>query len=177
MLPVECIADRGLGGVEDCECPVAAFQGLEPELQALLRSEAQALHAQFILVHCNQLAIHEDGFGLRTHRTQVIAQNEGRGHHAPHSKVGTVLVHRHAIAYFEHVGVVPMSGACILAQRLAEAYALHDTDIREALRMHARGIEIAPDIRPDAPAMPDVAGPEPRLIAAPFTHAQEDGAP
>ena len=88
-----------------------------------------------------------------------------------------VLVHRHAIAHFEHIGVVPMSRSGVSAQGLTETYALHDANVGEALGMHASGIEVAPDVGTDTPAMPYLAGPFPRLMATPFTHTHEDRAP
>ena len=67
-----------------------------------------------------------------------------------------------------------MTATSILAQRVVERDALHDAKLSVA-REYAQGIEIAPDIGRGSPRVTHVASPPPRLAAAPFAHAQQNG--
>ena len=89
----------------------------------------QALDTKCILIDGYHLLIHDDLAGCLTHGAQIVAKNQRTGHHTPHGEVGTILILRHAIAYLQHIGVVPIALACILAQGIIELDALHHTEL------------------------------------------------
>ena len=129
VLPVQFAGDILTRRIKDGECPIATSQGFEPELQAFMIAEVQALNAECILVDGNHLLIHDDLAGSLTHGAQVVAQNQRTCHHTPHGEVSTILILRHAIAYLQHIGVIPIALACILAQGIIELDALHHTEL------------------------------------------------
>src|SRR5574344_2842743 len=86
----------------------------------------------------------------------------------------TVLIVRHSIADLQHIGVVPMSLACIGAERIIEMNTLHDTELR-VCRERLQGIESTPDVRCCSPAVTYFPCPFPWLAASPFAHTEENG--
>nr|GFD01103.1 hypothetical protein [Tanacetum cinerariifolium] len=156
-LPVEA---HGLGlaaAVEEGDGPLAAGQGLEPGFEA-------------------HLAVGERGLGGRAHAAQVVAGDERGGHHGPHREVGAVFVGGHAVADFQHVGVVPVAGAGVLAQVLLLVHNLHHTKrLPGAVVLDA--VEAVVDVARGAPEVAHGGAPLPGLVVAPLTDAEHHRSP
>ena len=122
ILPVY-VALHGLSAaVKQAECPIAVLQRLEPILYLVLGLVTQSLHSQLVLVNCNDFLVQDDGAGLIGHLREVIAQNKRGCHHAPHAEMGAVLIYAHAVANLKHIGIVPVTRACVFAQRSVLVY-------------------------------------------------------
>ena len=93
------------------------LKGLEPVFYITFSLITQSLHSQLILIDGYHFLVQYYGAGLIGHLRQVIAQDKRSGHHAPHAEMGAVLIHAHAVAYLKHIGIIPVSRTCILAQR------------------------------------------------------------
>ena len=90
-------------------------------------------------------------------------------------------VYGNVVSNLKHIGVVPVAGACVLAQWLV----LVD-DVYDALRPPVRsslcivsdwyGKESRADVSGCTPGVAYVSSPFPRLVGSPFAHTEKDGA-
>ncbi len=70
-----------------------------------------ALAAQCVLVHSDDFFIGENLLNLGLHIAQIVAGDEWGGQDRPQAEVRAIFSFGHAaIADFEHVGIVPVSG-------------------------------------------------------------------
>ena len=111
---------EGMGGdavaarVEDGDGHGSAGERAGPDFDFTVSVDAAGLVAEAVLIDGDDVSVGEDGLDFRLHVGQVIAGEQGRGEHGPHGEVGAVLGEGElAVADFEHVGVVPVAGACV----------------------------------------------------------------
>src|ERR1700761_6369340 len=91
---------------------------------------------------------------LRLHVAKVVAGEQRSSEDGPEAHVGSVLVKRHsAIAYLEHVWIVPVSGASVAGEP-----GLREADERHAIVLIGDIAGGAPEVSADLRApLPDVA--------------------
>ena len=111
---------EGVGGVavaadvDDGDGDGSALEIAGPDFDFAVRVGVAGLVAEWILVDGDDVFVGEDGGDLGLHLGEVVAGEKGSGEHGPHGEVGAVFFEREfAVADLEHVGVVPVAGACV----------------------------------------------------------------
>ena len=126
-------------------------------------ANAFRLLSEGVLVYRYELAVGDDvqhGFG---YLADVIAEDERRTHHTPQREVGEVLiVSQFAVAHFQHIGVVEVTGRGIFPE-------LYVAGINGFYPIPPRT-----DVRGRAPHIPGGRTPQPRLAEAPFAYGETD---
>ncbi len=172
-----------VAGVEEGEGPVAVGEFADPDFLAGFGAETPAFFAEGVLVDGEGFFIGEEGEDLGCHVAHVVAGHEWCGKEAPEAEVGAGLGEGEAFAAdFEHVGVVPVAGAGVLADAVVLAVGGLDEGVLEvensfpaafpALDAVVAGVDVAGG----SPEVADVFGPFPWFAAAPFADAEDDGA-
>src|SRR4030095_9746062 len=87
-----------------------------------------------------------------------------------------VLCLSQPISHFQHVGIIPMTRACILTYRILRVNDPHDA-LLLPVTMVEHAVKKVGNISGCSPQMPHGCCPSPWLICSPFTQTKDNGAP
>src|SRR4029077_1392315 len=87
----------------------AVLHLLRPNFEISVFGNALAFASESVLIDGDYFFVGENVVNLRTHIAQVIAGDERSGQNRPQTEVRAILgVGHSAVAYLEHVWIVPM---------------------------------------------------------------------
>ena len=128
-----------------------------PESVPSITSEpASSLGRVRVLVHSNQVSVHEDFYRFLSSSGDITSDNQRRFGKCPHCEMSLFLLYgQTAISYFQHVGVIPASRSCSLEVLLAFKEVVLD------------GCPVIEDILCCSPRVTDIWCPSPGFLFTP----------